>query len=412
MNRESCIAHPPKQLLAIIRQDYYELTGRDACAAALLNIFEYWANAALAHDPTVERPWVGPRPIREFEQRLLGIATDKQIRKRLAQLEARGFIQTQRPARRGAAKCYRVMLPEIQQALVGHLTHEGAAGRPGGAGHLTGEGQELQSFDQRAVGCLTDRPVVKQPIKLRSNDRALKKDLKELKEDRKDRKKEERAERTFSALSSKHDLPSPAKTPPDEGSEPILVGTITYSQPPERIDYAELWETDPGLAKSRLRQIAPGHKRPEMVAHGLGHWWVGPGLNDFDPALIKACQNRKRKFQQSDSLGDAKTYLNNMLRNGDWGNLTLRCDEAVALRERAAELPLARAAAKPGITSRSPFERSAKERRASALGLACFKLSQGLTQQALALAQQFGLSMAELGLADDPPGDGLMTHAA
>ena len=38
-----------------------------------------------------------------------------------------------------------------------------------------------------------------------------------------------------------------------------------------------------------------------------------------------------------------------MLRNGDWGNLTLRCDEAVALRERAAELPLARAAANPGI---------------------------------------------------------------
>ena len=187
MSRESCIAHPPKQLLAIIRQDYYELTGRDACAAALLNIFEYWANAALAHDPTVERPWVGPRPIREFEQRLLGIATDKQIRKRLAQLEARGFIQTQRPARRGAAKGYRVMVPEIQQALVGHLTHEGAAGRPGSAGHLTGEGQGLQSFDQSAIGCLTHRPVVKQPIKLRSNDRALKKDLKELKEDRKDR---------------------------------------------------------------------------------------------------------------------------------------------------------------------------------------------------------------------------------
>ena len=412
MSRESCIAHPPKQLLAIIRQDYYELTGRDACAAALLNIFEYWANAALANDPTVERPWVGPRPIREFEQRLLGIATDKQIRKRLAQLEERGFIQTQRPARRGAAKGYRVMVPEIQQALVGHLTHEGAAGRPDSAGHLTGEGQGLQSFDQSAVGCLTDRPVVKQPIKLRSNDRALKKDLKELKENRKERKKEERAERTFSALSAKHDLPSPAKTPPAEGSEPILVGTVTYSQPPEKIDYAELWETDPGLAKSRLRQIAPGHKRPEMVAHGLGHWWVGPGLNDFDPALIKACQNRKRKFQQSDSPGDAKTYLNNMLRNGDWGNLTLRCDEAVALRERAAELPLARAAAKPGITSRSPFERSAQERRASALGLACFKLSQGLTQQALALAQQFGLSMAELGLADDPPGDRLMPHAA
>jgi hypothetical protein len=54
MSRESCIVHRPKQALAIVRQDYYELTGRDACAAALLNIFEYWANAALANDPTVD----------------------------------------------------------------------------------------------------------------------------------------------------------------------------------------------------------------------------------------------------------------------------------------------------------------------------------------------------------------------
>ena len=117
MSRESCIAHPPKQLLAIIRQDYYELTGRDACAAALLNIFEYWANAAIANDPSIERPWVGDRPIREFEQMLLGIATDKQIRQRLQRLEGMGFIQTRVPARRGAAKAYRVLLPEIQQAL-------------------------------------------------------------------------------------------------------------------------------------------------------------------------------------------------------------------------------------------------------------------------------------------------------
>ena len=48
MSRESCIAHPPKQVIAIVRQDYYELMNRDACAAALLNIFEYWANAAIA----------------------------------------------------------------------------------------------------------------------------------------------------------------------------------------------------------------------------------------------------------------------------------------------------------------------------------------------------------------------------
>ena len=71
------------------------------------------------------------------------------------------------------------------------------------------------------------------------------------------------------------------------------------------------------MAKMELRAIAPGHKRLEMVAHGFGQWWVGPGLNDFDEFLIKACQKRKRKLQQPDSVGDAKTFINNMLKGGD-----------------------------------------------------------------------------------------------
>ena len=137
MTRESCIAHPPKQAISIVRQDYYELTGRDACAAALLNIFEYWANAALAADASVERPWVGARPIREFERLLLGIATDKQIRKRLAMLEASGFIHTRPPAKRGAAKEYQVRVTEIQQAISQQVLDSGLS---------------LRSFDPSAMG--------------------------------------------------------------------------------------------------------------------------------------------------------------------------------------------------------------------------------------------------------------------
>jgi hypothetical protein len=155
MSRESCIAHRPKQALAIVRQDYYELTGRDACAAALLNIFEYWANAALANDPTVEQPWVGERPIREFEQLLLGIATDKQIRKRLMQLEELGWIETRAPAKRGAAKAYRVLLPELQQALVAQMTREkkllGSNNRQP-FGQMTDEAHTARSNDPLPLG--------------------------------------------------------------------------------------------------------------------------------------------------------------------------------------------------------------------------------------------------------------------
>ena len=136
-----------------------------------------------------------------------------------------------------------------------------------------------------------------------------------------------------------------------------------------------------------------------MVAHGVGHWWIGPGLNDFDEHLIKACQHRKRKFQQSDSIGDAKTYINNMLRNSDWGNLALRCEEAQQLRNRTVALP-ARTVEPPVTASRSPFERSDAERRASALGLARFKVASGEVERARAISRQFGLSDAEIGLAD------------
>ena len=182
MSRESCITHRAKQAIAIVRQDYYELMNRDACAAALLNIFEYWANAAIAVDSSagnsnIERPWVGARPIREFEQMMLGIATDKQIRKRLLLLEARGFIRMQAPAKRGAAKAYQVQVPEIQQALVGQITKLSSDPRSNNRdpfGQMTGSDNLLRSNDRQPFGHLTNGPSVKRPILLRSNDRALK----------------------------------------------------------------------------------------------------------------------------------------------------------------------------------------------------------------------------------------------
>ena len=172
MTRESCIAHPPQQLLAIIRQDYYLLTGRDTCAAALLNIFEYWANAAIAHDPTLERPWLGERPIREFEQMLLGIATDKQIRKRLLWLEELGFIETRAPAKRGAAKAYPTPTPELQLALSSQAAEAeqtlGSNNRTS-FGQMTDADNTLRSFDptglrsnnRHSFGQTTDAPSVK-----------------------------------------------------------------------------------------------------------------------------------------------------------------------------------------------------------------------------------------------------------
>ena len=365
--------HPSKQAIAIIRQDYYELMNRDACAAALLNIFEYWANAAISAEPSVERPWVGARPVREFEQLLLGIATDKQIRKRLAILEKRGFITVRAPEQRGAAKSYRVNVPEIQHALDGQMTAVASAR----FGQITDGGVACGSDDRCAIGQMTDGASVKRPIKLRLNDRVLKRSLKEFKE-------EEREGDSFSSLNS------PDRVLESE-MQPVTVGCVRYSQPPESINLMDLWEEQPRRARQKLKASAPGHMRLEMVARGLGHWWVGPEINDFDEHLVAACRNRKRKCQQPCEETDAKSYLNNMLRNGDWGNLALRCKEAEALKCRENEMKTARRHTAVAAVRRNPFEWSEQERRASALGLVQYKLGRGDVEGARAIAQKVGI---------------------
>ncbi|STX39304.1 hypothetical protein [Legionella feeleii] len=47
MPRASCISHPEGERLILIRKWQLEACGKDACAAALLNLFEYWHNIKL-----------------------------------------------------------------------------------------------------------------------------------------------------------------------------------------------------------------------------------------------------------------------------------------------------------------------------------------------------------------------------
>ena len=181
----------------------------------------------------------------------------------------------------------------------------------------------------------------------------------------------------------------------------VQVGVVRYTQPPDTIDLADLWATNPGMAKAQIRFIAPRHKRSEMVAHGFGHWWVGPGLNDFDEFLIKACQQRKRKLQQPDSVGDAKTFINNLLKAEDWGNFSLRCEEAVVLCDRASATKNAIQVAIATSSSVSPLERSKAEQRTASVGLAKFKISQGDIDRAKEIADLRSIPYAEIGLTVD-----------
>ena len=199
----------------------------------------------------------------------------------------------------------------------------------------------------------------------------------------------------------------PLREPSEEPKEEILrFGVVTYQQPPDEIDLSELWEQNPGMAKNQIRFLAPRHKRPEMVAHGFGEWWVGPKLNDFDEFLIKACQKRKQKLEQPDGIGDAKTFINNLLKNGDWANFSLRCDEATELRDRALASQVATAGASRQAptnvpTSISALERTEAEQRQAAIGLAKFKISQGNVARAREIADMRKIPYAEIGLTTD-----------
>lgn len=197
----------------------------------------------------------------------------------------------------------------------------------------------------------------------------------------------------------------PLREPSQETKEGnFQFGAVRYQQPPDEIELAELWARNPGMAKDQIRFLAPGHKRPEMVAHGFGHWWVGPRLNDFDEFLIKACQKRKQKLEQPDSVGDAKTFINNMLKNGDWANFSLRCDEARELRDRASAAQVATAEVicqSPANSEMSASDRNKAEQIQSAIGLAKFKASQGDIVRAKEIADLRGIPYPHIGLTAD-----------
>ena len=196
----------------------------------------------------------------------------------------------------------------------------------------------------------------------------------------------------------------PSREPSKETKEPktefLKFGVVRYQEPPDEIDLSELWARNPGMAKMKLRAIAPGHKRSKMVAYGFGKWWIGPKLNDFDEFLIAACQKRKQKFNQPDSIGDAKTFINNMLKAEDWANLSLRCEEAENLRQRASSAKSV-VHSVPALAAQTDLaNREQAEKREAVVGLAKYKMSQGDFAKAQAIADSHQIPYAEIGLED------------
>lgn len=102
----------------------------------------------------------------------------------------------------------------------------------------------------------------------------------------------------------------------------------------------------------------------------------------------------------------AKTFINNLLKNGEWANFSLRCDEAMELRDRALVSQAATAEASgqaptSAAASINALERTEAEQRQAAIGLARFKLSQGDIARAREIADMRRIAYADIGLTAD-----------
>jgi hypothetical protein len=115
--RESCISHKPKSLLLVIREDYFRLTKCDKVLTALLSVFEYWANGEISKNTNESEGSInlGVRTISEIEKLTLWIATDKQIRIKLKELEKLGFISIHKGV--GNYTAYTLHISYLQQVL-------------------------------------------------------------------------------------------------------------------------------------------------------------------------------------------------------------------------------------------------------------------------------------------------------
>lgn len=112
MSRTSCIPHPEGERLILIGKWQLEACQKDACAAALLNLFEYWHNIKLeqrsqakSHNDIAERhgekgnqftgllQW---HKSEQLEDALLNIFNKRRIQAAIELLENLKFISVHR----------------------------------------------------------------------------------------------------------------------------------------------------------------------------------------------------------------------------------------------------------------------------------------------------------------------------
>ena len=110
----SCIVRSAQDPFLMLRSSYVELLDGDHCAAALLSVLEYWANADLS---SAEEIRARRATIRSFAEALMGLYKDRSIRDALARLEGAKFVRVSGKVRAPKGRFYAIDPTAVNKAL-------------------------------------------------------------------------------------------------------------------------------------------------------------------------------------------------------------------------------------------------------------------------------------------------------
>lgn len=137
MTKTKCITHPPRQSLVIIREDYLAICDGNHCAAAILNIFEYWTDNKLdnceqaaienaiateGNAPLVNADLWIYKSIPELKAELLGLFGDSKISAALDVIKDLGILESRNNPKYGWDRTLQYQFNiKVAQALISRL---------------------------------------------------------------------------------------------------------------------------------------------------------------------------------------------------------------------------------------------------------------------------------------------------
>lgn len=149
-----------------IREDYLHLVDGDACAAAMLALFEFWTNGKAEHVADDAEIWITGKTAQDISDRLLNLYNEKSVRERLKKLGALGFIQTRPTVKHRKTLDYLLCETRLTQALQELRANLPTVKAAKANGKNAAGSQKVKTplVDERPNGKNTADPTVKTPL--------------------------------------------------------------------------------------------------------------------------------------------------------------------------------------------------------------------------------------------------------